>query len=153
MGSFWANRTIVEQLPRSAAIIRPISPRDQWNTHHQSGQAPPEPPAPDEKPRDHPMTTSKLSETDAIDLWIARWLRLRPKDIVARYDCDARRIYEVWEGRLYPASREAARARFERDYGALAGQTDFSPHRRISRARPDPEHQPDLFEWSKKSAA
>jgi len=39
-----------------------------------------------------------LSEADAVDIWIARWLRIRRKDILQRYGCDPRRIYEIWEG-------------------------------------------------------
>ncbi len=99
------------------------------------------------------MSGYRLSEKDAIDIWIARWLRVRPKDILARYDCDARRIYEVWEGRRYPKAREAALEVFKRTYPELVGQTDFSFHRRLStRARPDPERQPDLFAWGEAKA-
>src|SRR5262245_6910569 len=49
----------------------------------------------------HPVPRPKkqaLTERDAIDIWIARWLRVRRKDLLARYDCDPRRLYEIWQG-------------------------------------------------------
>jgi hypothetical protein len=46
-----------------------------------------------------------LSEDDAVDIWIARWLRIRPADLVRRYSCDPRRLYEIWEeARAFPAA-------------------------------------------------
>jgi hypothetical protein len=74
-----------------------------------------------------------LSEADAIDLWIARWLRIRRKDLVARYGCDPRRIYEVWEGRKHPAARQKALELFRSQYPWLMDRVDFGPHRRIPR--------------------
>jgi hypothetical protein len=85
-----------------------------------------------------------LTESDAVDIWIARWLRIRRKDILARYGCDPRRLYEVWEGVRFPASREQALAIFSVRYPELADRIDFGPHRRIPR-RPPPDLQPDLF--------
>ncbi|MEM9028386.1 MAG: hypothetical protein AAGC70_08455 [Pseudomonadota bacterium] len=85
-----------------------------------------------------------LSEADAIDIWLARWLRVRRKELIARYGCDPRRIYEIWEGRRFPNAREKALAVFLERHPALARQVDFSHHRRIPRG-PDPEHQLDLF--------
>ena len=41
----------------------------------------------------------RLTEDDAIDVWIARWLRIRRIDLVRRYGCDPRRLYEIWEER------------------------------------------------------
>src|SRR5262245_39563563 len=38
-------------------------------------------------------TGRPLTEQDAIDIWIARWLRIRRKDILLRYGCDPRRLY------------------------------------------------------------
>ncbi len=54
----------------------------------------------------------RLTEADAIDIWIARWLRIRRKDLIDRYGCDPRRLYEVWEGTRSPGSREKALVRF-----------------------------------------
>ena len=54
-----------------------------------------------------------LTEADAVDIWIARWLRLRRKDILLRYGCDPRRLYEIWEGTRFAGSREAALAIFQ----------------------------------------
>ncbi|MEZ5773618.1 MAG: hypothetical protein R3D33_02570 [Hyphomicrobiaceae bacterium] len=77
---------------------------------------------------------SRLTEADAIDIWIARWLRVARKEIRARYACDPRRIYEIWEGQRFPAAREKAEARFRDAYPGLVDRTDFSLHRRFPRA-------------------
>jgi hypothetical protein len=84
-----------------------------------------------------------LTEADAVDIWIARWLRVRPKELIRRYGCDPRRLYEIWGEERFPGSRaqalEAFRARFPR----LTDRVDPGPHRRISRAvHPD---QLDFF--------
>jgi hypothetical protein len=79
-----------------------------------------------------------LSEADAVEIWIARWLRIRRKDLVARYGCDPRRLYEVWEGSKHPAAREKALERFRDEYPNLVDRVDFGPHRRIPRAIADP---------------
>ncbi len=87
-----------------------------------------------------------LTEADAVDIWIARWLRLRRKDILARYRCDPRRLYEIWEGLRFAGSRTKAQALFTERYPGLVDQVDFSLHRRIPRAlSAAPELQPDLF--------
>lgn len=85
-----------------------------------------------------------LTEADAIDIWIARWLNVRRIEIVRRYACDPRRIYEIWEGRRFANAREKALERFRATHPGLAGQIDFSHHRRIPRV-PEPERQLDLF--------
>lgn len=72
-----------------------------------------------------------LSEADAVDIWIARWFKVRRKEIVARYGCDPRRIYEIWEGTRHPASRAKALELLETQYPGLSHQVDVSCHRRI----------------------
>ena len=86
-----------------------------------------------------------MSEANAIDIWIARWLHVRRKDILARYGCDPRRLYDIWEGKRFPASREKAMALFAARYPGLDGRADTSFHRRIPRPGPV-EGQPMLFE-------
>ena len=86
-----------------------------------------------------------LTEADAIDIWIARWLRIRRTDLIARYGCDPRRLYEIWEGIRFPRSRAKAQARFAGQHPSLVDRVDFSLHRRIPRAIP-PDLQPGLFE-------
>ncbi|MEO0810029.1 MAG: hypothetical protein AAFW82_05205 [Pseudomonadota bacterium] len=86
-----------------------------------------------------------LSETEAIDIWIARWLRVPRKIIVARYSCDPRRLYEIWEGRKHPESRAKALERFQREYPGLLDRVDFSRHRRIPR-NPTSKDQLALFD-------
>ena len=93
-------------------------------------------------PRQHKRA---LSEQDAVDIWIARWLRIRRKDILQRYGCDPRRLYEIWEGVKHPASRSKALVRFENEYPALMDRVDFGGHRRIPRNEVSPD-QLTLFD-------
>ena len=86
-----------------------------------------------------------LTEADAIDIWIARWLRIRRKDLLARYGCDPRRLYEIWEDKRFPGSRDKALAVFNERHPGLADRIDFGLHRRIPKAIP-PELQPGLFD-------
>src|SRR5262245_52078969 len=86
-----------------------------------------------------------LAEADAVDIWIARWLRIRRKDLVVRYGCDPRRLYEIWEGRRFPGSRETALELFHARHPTLVDRIDYGPHRRIPRGIP-PDLQPGLFD-------
>lgn len=72
-----------------------------------------------------------LSEQDAIDIWIARWLRVRPSELVRRYGCDPRRLYEIWEEARFPGTRSAALRVFQVRYPGLDTRIDPGPHRRI----------------------
>src|SRR5262245_2088621 len=87
-------------------------------------------------PSHHKPAPRRLTEADAVDVWIARWLRIRRKDLLDRYGCDPRRLYEVWEGRRFAGSREKALARFREEYPDLAERIDFGLHRRIPRTAP-----------------
>jgi hypothetical protein len=88
----------------------------------------------------------RLTEADAIDIWIARWLRIRRKDLIDRYGCDPRRLYEIWEGRRFAGSREKAFAVFAEQHPGLAGRVDFGLHRRVPRGIPtEADGQLDLF--------
>jgi hypothetical protein len=75
----------------------------------------------------------QLTEADAIDIWIARWLRIRRKDLIDRYGCDPRRLYEIWEGKRFAGSREKALAVFAERHPGLAVRIDFGLHSRIPR--------------------
>lgn len=75
-----------------------------------------------------------IREEDAVNIWIARWLRIRQKDLVQRYGCDPRRLYEIWESQRFPGARAKALEIFEARYPALLDRVDFGPHRRISGA-------------------
>jgi hypothetical protein len=86
----------------------------------------------------------RLTEADAIDIWIARWLRIRPVDLKRRYGCDSRRLYEIWEEQRFAGSREVALKLFQVRYPTLVGRADYGRHRRISHA-PDP-NQLSFFE-------
>src|SRR5262245_12211984 len=87
----------------------------------------------------------RLTEADAVDIWIARWLRIRRKDLIERYGCDPRRLYEIWEGTRCPSSRGKALALFREQHPGLAGRIDFGLHRRIPRS-PPLEGQLELFD-------
>ena len=78
-----------------------------------------------------------LTEDDAVAIWLARWLKIRPKDLVRRYACDPRRLYEIWEETKFPGSRAKALALMQERYPSLAGRIDPGLHQRISKA-PDP---------------
>jgi hypothetical protein len=82
-------------------------------------------------PSSGPASRRVLTETDAIDVWIARWLRIRRADLCRRYRCDPRRLYEIWEGTKHPAARQKAWALFEERYPALIDRVDAGHHRRI----------------------
>jgi hypothetical protein len=85
-----------------------------------------------------------LTEADAIEIWIARWLRIRVVDLVRRYGCDPRRLYEIWGEERFPGSRAKALEVFKARFPKLIERVDPGPHRRISRAtHPD---QLSLFE-------
>jgi hypothetical protein len=87
----------------------------------------------------------KLNEADAIEIWIARWLRIRRKDLVIRFGCDPRRLYEIWEEMRFPASRGKAKALFQERYPGLVDRIDYGRHQRIPRAVPA-DLQPSLFD-------
>jgi hypothetical protein len=85
-----------------------------------------------------------LTRADAVDIWIARWLRVRRKELCKRYQCDPRRLYEIWEEKRFAGSREEALQLFRARHPGLADRIDFGLHRRISRTvHPD---QLALFE-------
>jgi hypothetical protein len=92
-----------------------------------------------------PRPRRRLTEADAVDIWIARWLRIRRKDLIERYGCDPRRLYEIWEGKRFPDSRTKALTLFSSRHPGLAERTDCGFHRRIPRSVP-PELQPELFD-------
>lgn len=84
-----------------------------------------------------------LTEDDAVDVWLARWLRIRPKDLIRRYGCDPRRLYEVWEGSRFPEARERALGLLRERYPDLESRIDPGNHRRFSREAD--ARQLDLF--------
>ncbi len=97
-----------------------------------------------------PRTARALTEADAVEIWIARWLRIRRKDLVAKYGCDSRRLYEIWWGDRYPHAKDKARELFKERYPGLVDRTTFG-YRRIPR-KPlsrDAGEQGDLFVQSR----
>ncbi len=97
-----------------------------------------------EMPKQKPPVRA-LSAQDAVDIWIARWLRVPRKDLVHRYGCDPRRLYEIWEGKKFPAARDTALERFCTVFPGLKDRVDFGPHKRVPR-RPDCDDQLALFD-------
>lgn len=86
-----------------------------------------------------------LTEADAVDIWIARWLRVRPRDLVARYGCDNRRLYDIWWGTAFPASRGRAEKLFAERYPEAVERTTFG-YRRIPLGKATDPRQPGLFD-------
>jgi len=78
----------------------------------------------------------RLTDKDAVEIWIARWLRVPLRVLVARFGCDKTRLYEVWWGERFPASRAAAEAEFRRRYPGLQDRTSFG-YRKIARPGTD----------------
>jgi hypothetical protein len=92
-------------------------------------------PDPVEEPNDPHATrpaARSLTERDAVEIWIARWLRIRRKDLMSRYGCDSRRLYEIWWGERFPGARAKAEAAFRDRYPGLVDRTGFG-YRRIPR--------------------
>ncbi len=87
-----------------------------------------------------------LTESEAIEIWIARWLRIRRKELIEQYGCDSRRLYEIWWGDRFPGSKEKAKKLFHERYPGLVERTAFG-YRRIPRNPPPacPGDQGDLF--------
>lgn len=73
-----------------------------------------------------------LTEADAVEIWIARWLRVPRKDLISRYGCDSRRLYEIWWSDRFPGARAKAAEAFRTRYPGLTDRTVFG-YRRISR--------------------
>jgi hypothetical protein len=93
--------------------------------------------------RPAPLPLRSLTEADAVEIWIARWLRIRPRVLAERYRCDARRLYEVWWGERFPASRAIAERLFRERYPSLAERTSFG-YRRIPTVTPKAEERRQL---------
>jgi hypothetical protein len=91
-----------------------------------------------------PAYRPPLSEADAVDIWIARWLKIRRRDLINRYECDPRRLYEIWQEERFAGSRDKALSVFQERFPSLADRIDPGPHLRVSKAaHPD---QMRLFE-------
>jgi hypothetical protein len=98
-----------------------------------------------EAPTAQPPKVRSLNEADAVEIWIARWLRVRPMALVARYGCDPRRLYDIWWGHAFPASRVRAQKAFLERYPSAADRTDFG-YRRIPRGSDHDPRQGGLFD-------
>ncbi|MEZ5817371.1 MAG: hypothetical protein R3D44_09840 [Hyphomicrobiaceae bacterium] len=92
------------------------------------------------EPSERPRT---LTDADAVEIWIARWLRVRPKSLVHRYGCDPRRLYEIWWGERFPGSRAKAEKVFRQRYPGIVERTSFG-YRRIPAAAPKAEERRQL---------
>jgi hypothetical protein len=75
-----------------------------------------------------------LTEADAIEIWIARWLRVPQRQMLARYGCDARRFYEIWEETRFIGSRAKALDALRLRYPTSMDRFDPGAHRRSTRA-------------------
>lgn len=76
-----------------------------------------------------------LTEADAVDIWIARWLKVRRRDLIQRYGCDPRRLYEIWQEDRFAGSRDKALELFRDRFPGLTDRIDPGPHRRIPKTQ------------------
>jgi hypothetical protein len=88
------------------------------------------------RPKSKPATPRPLTANDAVDIWIARWLRISRSELCRRYGCDPRRLYEIWEQTTFAGSRDKAVAVFAARHPGLMDRIDTGPHRRVSRKAP-----------------
>jgi len=91
-----------------------------------------------DQPEPQLLPRRALTEADAIGIWLARWLRVPQKVLLARYGCDPRRLYEIWEEQRFPGSREKALECLRQTYPAMTTRIDPGAHRRIPRS-PHPD--------------
>jgi hypothetical protein len=97
---------------------------------------------------DHPppsVARRALTEADAIDIWLARWMRVRRRDLLERYACDPRRLYEIWEGVRFPASRAKALKVLADKFPSVMSSIDLGCHRRVPSRSTHPD-QLSLFD-------
>lgn len=87
---------------------------------------------------DSARVRAPLTEADAIEIWIARWLKIRRRDLIQRYGCDPRRLYEIWQEERFAGSRAKALDAFASRFPWLTDRIDPGPHVRIPRA-PHPD--------------
>ena len=99
----------------------------------------------DESKAGPPRAAGPITAADAVDIWILRWLNVRRKDILLRYGCDPRRLYEVWWEERFIGSRKRAMEAFRERYPDRADRVDYGPYKRIARA-PGEDRQLSLFE-------
>jgi hypothetical protein len=85
-----------------------------------------------------PRRRAMLTHADAIEIWIARWLRTPQKQLVARYQCDPRRLYEVWQEDKFIGSRDKALLELNKRFPFARDRIDPGTHRPVARtAHPD----------------
>ena len=99
----------------------------------------------DEPVRSQQRADGPITAADAVDIWILRWLNVRHKDILLRYACDPRRLYEIWWEERFIGSRKRAMEAFRVRHPDLADRVDYGPYKRISRTV-DEDRQLSLFE-------
>lgn len=95
----------------------------------------------DAAPRSAPRA---LTLADAVDIWVARWLRVPASELVRRYRCDPRRLYEIWCEDRFMGSRELALEVFKQRYPTLVDCVDQSRRRRLALRTRHPD-QLELF--------
>ena len=88
---------------------------------------------------------ARLTEADAVEIWIARWLRVPIKALVEKYGCDSRRLYEIWWQERFLRSRATAQDAFRQRYPGLADRTSYG-YRRIPRMSATGGDQMTLFD-------
>jgi hypothetical protein len=67
-----------------------------------------------------------LTEADAVEIWIGRWLRIRPIDLARQLRCEADQFYPIWWGKAFPGSRARAEKAFRERFPNAVDSTTFS---------------------------
>ena len=70
-----------------------------------------------------------FSDTQAKEIWKAKWRRETVQSLVARYGENTLRFYEVWEEKRNAGTRLEAFEEFKFESPTLAGAIDPSPHK------------------------
>jgi hypothetical protein len=89
---------------------------------------------------------SELNFDKAVQLWIDRENGVPRKTIVAMYDIDPRRAYEVWKEEKFIGSREVALERAKALFPGKPTESLLRVHVERYRVVSKDPNQPDLFD-------
>ncbi|WP_421725355.1 hypothetical protein [Bauldia sp.] len=90
---------------------------------------------------------SSLTFDQAVESWKHRWSGRKVRDIVAVYDVDPRRLYEVWQEDIHSGSKSIAYQQLKHESPELAPAEE--PPRHSPRFKVVPrDRQLDLFDDS-----
>lgn len=74
------------------------------------------------------MPNGYLTKIEAKKSWVLRALGMKVRDIQSRFDVDPRRLYVVWEQKVFPEAKDEAIWLFERFRRMPAPRDLFKTH-------------------------